>query len=288
MGIKIFEDIESYLSFLNKMGYFVSFSKCEDRFEPYTAELLKYEIHTHSVCSYLKHNRTTIGRCIENKRKLEKSVIKEMLYSCCYAGVEEYVIPVWEKENFLINIHVSGFRSNLDKSKQNMKKVFEICDERFLELYDQLSERKPSAQEVLSFIKPLEYMIKDLYGYCRDNSKNTDNLSVTKALYLKVVRYIHENYMYDISCNAIADEMKYSPSYLRYVFKKEGDMSIGAKINDVRLRNAGDLLLNTKLNITEISSQCGFCDSNYYSTVFKKKFGVSPKKYRNKFEEQIS
>ena len=118
MGIQIFNDIENYLAFLNRQGYFVSFSKCEDRFEPYTAELLRYEIHTHSVCSYLKHNRTTIGKCIENKRRLEGTVITRVLYSCCYAGVEEYVIPIKDDETCLLNIHVSGYRCNLEKSKQ--------------------------------------------------------------------------------------------------------------------------------------------------------------------------
>lgn len=283
MDNNIFNDIKNYINFLRQCGYNVMLSCFGDKFEPYTTELLKYDIHVLSVCNYLKRNSSTIGKCIHNKRKLEKTAFTEPYYSCCYAGVEEYVIPIWYKKEFLLYVSVSGYRNTIDKSKKNMREVASICDKKFKELYKELSTNVPPLNDIMQFIKPLEYMVISFYKFCRDNYGNKENLSVTKELYLKVVRYMHENYMHELSCANIAKEMKYSPSYLRYVFKKEENISVVAKINEIKLSHAMYLLLNTKLTITEISFNCGFCDSNYFSTTFKKKYGISPKLYRNKY-----
>ena len=51
-------------------------------------------------------------------------------------------------------------------------------------------------------------------------------------------------------------------------------------INDVRLSRAAEMLKNTDNKITYIAFLCGFEDSNYFSTAFKKKYGISPKIYR--------
>ena len=283
MKITILNDITNYIDFLRQCGQSVTLSCFENRFEPYTTDLMKYEVHILPICRYLKLNASTVGRCGRNKRKLEKLDIKEAYYSCCYAGIEEYVIPVIYKDIFLMNIHLSGYRNTIEKSKENMNRIAKICGPEFKEMYKALSTNAPSLFEATRFIKPLEYMIIKLYKYCRDNYENAENLSVTKALYLRVMSYIHENYMHEISCSEIAKELGYSSSYLRYVFKKESDGSLNSKINDVRLSHATYLLANTKLNITEISFNCGFYDSNYFSSVFKKKYGISPRTYREKY-----
>lgn len=282
----ILNDITSYIDFLRQCGYAVTLSCFGNRFEPYTAELMKYEVHPHPVCSYLKRNKTTVGKCIRNKHKLEKTDFRNMYYSCCYAGVEEYVVPVVYKDELLTYISVSGYRGSLEKSGQNYLRIAKLCDSAFTQLYSELDADVPSPEDIMSFVSPLQYMLRDLYRYCHNNYGNAENLSATKALYIKVMKYIYENYMHDISCTSIAEEMGYSTSYLRYVFKKEGAGSVSENITDIKLSHALFLLTNTKLNITEISFNCGFCDSNYFSTVFKKQFGMPPKLYRIKYAEK--
>ena len=51
-------------------------------------------------------------------------------------------------------------------------------------------------------------------------------------------------------------------------------------INDIRLKKSIELLRTNTLNITEIAIKCGFNDANYFSRIFKRKFGVSPLKYK--------
>ena len=93
--------------------------------------------------------------------------------------------------------------------------------------------------------------------------------------------------MHNISCADIAKHLNYSVSYLRYIFQKEGMNSITRTINEIRLENAKKMIINTKMNITDVAFQCGFCDANYFSTIFKNKYGVSPIKYRNNNSDEL-
>lgn len=277
----IFKDIQNYILFLRQKGYNVSFSSFDNRFSKYTEKLLQHEIHLHSVCSYLKSNPQTAGMCICNKAKLSKCKIKKSVYSCCYAGVEEYIFPVYSESDRIICIHISGYRNNLKRSHRLMTKTTLLCSPMFCELYAQLSTEKPNLKTVESFIKPLEYMLLSLYNECLTSAKTEKQISPTRQIYLKSLQYINDNYMNDISAEVIAEELKYSASYLRAIFKKESGTSLQNKINEVRLENAKYLLLNTHMNITDISFHCGFGDSNYFSVIFKKKFGLSPLIYKN-------
>lgn len=277
---EIFNDIQNYILFLRQKGYNVSFSSFDDHFHPYTAELLQHEIHLHSVCSYLKSNPQTLGMCVCNKARLAKCKINKPTFSCCYAGVEEYIFPVYCSNVRIICIHISGYRDNLRLSRRLKEKTSLLCSPIFYELYSQLSTEKPSLETVESFINPLGYMLKELYSKCQSTSMKKAPLSPAEQIYLKTLQYINDNYMNDISAETIAGVLGYSASYLRTVFKKLGGTSLQNKINDVRLENAKFLLLNTAMTVTDVAFHCGFVDSNYFSVVFKKKFGIPPLMFR--------
>ena len=49
----------------------------------------------------------------------------------------------------------------------------------------------------------------------------------------------------------------------------------------VRLRSAALELVSTDMSVTEIATHCGFSDGNYFKDAFKRKYGVSPRDYRN-------
>lgn len=275
--MNLFSDIQNYILFLRQNGYYVSFSDFSDNFHPFTEKFLQHEVHLHSVCSYLKSNPNTIGLCQQNKSKLSKCKIRHCVYSCCYAGVEEYVFPIYNENKRIICVHISGYRDNLKRSVRLKEKTQCLCTPIFEELYQQLSYEKPSQKTVLAFIKPLEYMIKQLYLNCLEDTKTK---TPQNAVYLKCLQYINNNFMNDISAGSIAQHLGYSTSYIRAIFKKESGVSLQNKINDIRLENSAFLLKNSSMNVTDIAFNCGFTDSNYFSTIFKKKYGASPLAYR--------
>ncbi len=282
MSKRIVDDIHRFIKFIEACGYTVSISFIENKFSIYTEDLMKYDFHPHSVCNYLKRNQKTEGRCVCNKKKLRSSSLDKPYYDCCYAGVEEFLIPLRYENLLICCIHISGYRGILEKSKYKMEKIAEQCGEQFFKLYNELSTEVPTMDKVLSFIKPLNYMLINLYLECQ--KKQTDEKSITSLddIYIKALKFIHENYSGNLSCDVVAEHLKYSSSYIRYIFKKVDKTSVQSKINQIRLNKAKQLIHITNMSISEIAFSVGFNDSNYFSTAFKKHFGVSPKEYRLK------
>lgn len=70
---------------------------------------------------------------------------------------------------------------------------------------------------------------------------------------------------------------------LSRTFKKECGHSIVSYITMLRISMAKDFLANTNLKTFEISDKIGIHDPAYFSVIFKKNTGLSPKDYRNQF-----
>lgn len=282
MREQIIEDIRSYIKFLELQGYTLSLSFSNRSFAAFAIELMQYDFHPHAICSYLKQNPGTEGRCIHNKRILHKMGLKTPRYACCYAGVEEFLFPLYYEDSFVCCIHVSGYRGALESSAKNKNRVAAWCGAQFEDLYGELSTQVPSMKQVQGFVHPMQYMLIALYRLHLEKLANEGMEAPSKRYYVKALRYIHENYPNPITCESVAQYLKYSQSYVRYIFQKEGNTSVQAKINQVRLNNAKRLLRSTGLSITEIAFAVGFADSNYFSSFFRKHEGITPREYRIK------
>lgn len=77
----------------------------------------------------------------------------------------------------------------------------------------------------------------------------------------------------------LSQKFNYSVSTLSHLFKKRSGVSISEYIENLRLDEAKWLLQQSTYSIAEISDCLGFCNSAYFSSVFKKKFGLSPKHF---------
>ena len=97
----------------------------------------------------------------------------------------------------------------------------------------------------------------------------------------KVMDYVKANYSKKISLDDVARHVYLSRSYLSSIFKEETGDSLFAYINRVRIDKSKMLLLDSAVNLVDVASLCGFDDQSYFTKVFKKATGVSPKKYRD-------
>ena len=84
----------------------------------------------------------------------------------------------------------------------------------------------------------------------------------------------------DFSLKVLAGEVALSPGYLSTLFKDIFGITFHEYLTVERLERAKILILSTGLKNYEIAEQVGFEDPNYFSTAFKKRFGLSPSKYR--------
>ena len=97
----------------------------------------------------------------------------------------------------------------------------------------------------------------------------------------KVCDYINNNLSKDISLEQMAEYANVSSFYLSRLFKEEKGITFINFLTDRRLEKSRELLNDTNLSIKEITASIGYNDQNYFSRLFKNKYGVSPTEYRS-------
>lgn len=114
---------------------------------------------------------------------------------------------------------------------------------------------------------------------CKEREKNIIN--VKHLMISEEIKEIVDNEFSDNSLclSSIAARLKMSNGYVGKIFKDSVKMSINEYINEVRLYKAIDWLEKSNLNINEIIVKIGIENETYFYSLFKKKFGVTPKDY---------
>jgi two-component system response regulator YesN len=103
----------------------------------------------------------------------------------------------------------------------------------------------------------------------------------TNPLVNQVVAYLQKNFNDpDISLRSIADMVAISPAYLSTLFSQMMNITFIEYVTQLRLAKAQTMLRTTEEKITDITFDIGYTDPNYFSFLFKKHFGVTPKEYR--------
>lgn len=83
-----------------------------------------------------------------------------------------------------------------------------------------------------------------------------------------------------LGLQSVCEYVGLSGPYLSQVFKKEKGIGLNNFITNQRIRTACMLLASTDLKNSDISIQTGFSSVNYFSSVFKKEMGLTPKEYK--------
>lgn len=96
----------------------------------------------------------------------------------------------------------------------------------------------------------------------------------------KATHYIQQNYMNKITLEEVASAVHVSPNYFSKIFKEEAGINFATYLNQVRIEGAKKLLANDDISLVDVAYLAGFEDQSYFSRVFKKYTGLSPKRYK--------
>lgn len=101
----------------------------------------------------------------------------------------------------------------------------------------------------------------------------------THYVVANVEKYIQKNYRKKLSLQEVASKFNITPNYLSSIFKKYTGMGFSDYVAHTKIKNAQNLLKEGNMKIYEVSDYLGFENSYYFSKVFKKISGCSPKEY---------
>lgn len=121
-------------------------------------------------------------------------------------------------------------------------------------------------------------MILQLMEFMPEQQVKRKTVSRTTAS--KVMQWIEENYVMKFSLAELSVAIGLSQSYISRVFSQETGGSVVDYLATRRIKRACELLRSTDMRIEEVGSQCGFTDTPYFITCFRKLIGRTPLQYR--------
>ncbi len=121
------------------------------------------------------------------------------------------------------------------------------------------------------FLESMRYL--NLYRKVGNQKHDSDVIEST-------IHYMAENVERRLTLTDIADYSGFSPSYLSSMFKKRTGYSPLTYFNLLKIRKACELINTTDMKLTQISFKLGFDDQFYFSRLFSKIMGMSPRAYR--------
>ena len=109
----------------------------------------------------------------------------------------------------------------------------------------------------------------------------------TETVIDSIKNYINQNYNHELSRNEIAASVYLSPDYVAKIFKADTGMFLKDYINEIRIQKAKKLLLDDAHTVSEVASLVGMDNFSYFSTLFKKNTGLSPREYKQKAKQPL-
>ena len=203
---------------------------------------------------------------------------EEELVSAIKFGGEERIAEV-----------VTGLADKLDEvkvhSRQYQAYMLRIltCIMDLMQQYEISLAGLENYMETVTRIKDGESLKEWLMGICNNINLGMQQKRETtsKQIVKEAKEYILENYTNaELSLEVICRHLHLSPAYFSSLFKKETGQTYINYLTDIRLNKAVELLGTTDEKTYMIAEKVGYLEQNYFSYVFKKKFGISPTKYR--------
>ena len=161
--------------------------------------------------------------------------------------------------------------------KQDETKIVSILErivQSFQNAYPTIQYTSPQFQHPISEV--------DLHHYFMDFVDVLVDVKYQQFDYItkEVLRYVKQNYRKQISLQDVADDLNVSPTYISRMLNKQVGKPFTDIINEYRINDA-KRLIKEDYPLKKVAFETGFRSQSYFTQIFKKMVGISPKDYRN-------
>lgn len=228
-----------------------------------------------SKLSVIQSNNTT--------QEFIESTIENLIFY-----IETYDKPHMEKTLEEINRLFSDVNNNENIIKKNFIYIL-------IELRNRLEKKYPEREitdgNTLDVVpKILDFnTFEEAFSFFKhvlNNFIENFNFNTTESIIVKVIAYIKNNYASDLKLETLGEKFNCNSAYLGKKFKKYTGVQFNTYLDDLRIEIAKDKLINTNLKIYQISKLVGYLNTDYFFMKFKKKTGLTPKEFKNKFNKE--
>ncbi len=138
---------------------------------------------------------------------------------------------------------------------------------------ERIQELHLSAEELAPYIRSVMEKAMELRDRASDNQ--------SKKILKRALDYIEENYAQEtLSLNSVAQEVNVSANYFSAIFSQAMEVTFIEYVTGKRMEKARRLLRQTDKTAGDIALESGYKDPHYFSFVFKKTNGCTPREYR--------
>lgn len=285
----LLDDFRKYLGYLTvTYGYRITIHHVENMSGKSWTQLLAYNFHQCSLCRVIKSSFTCWRHCIDRQHKVRSKAEVAPFIGTCYAGVTEAVFPIWDIHEYCVGfLCVSGYtvdpKESLNRASATAKK-YGLPMEEILEAVEELDDHLPELNTLAIQIAPLQTLLRMIFYFNSITENDLELANPREELYYKILNYTNSSFRNPgFSLNEVCNYFSISYSHASHLFSEFNDVTFSLYVRNMRIEAAKHYLEHTTLPIAFTSAECGFSDSNYFSSVFRKVTGMSPTEYRNKF-----
>ncbi len=151
-------------------------------------------------------------------------------------------------------------------------------------LYEVISKLDDYEDQIEDFLLDMMYHLLNNFHYLFYEEESLKDDETQLDRYHRITKYINNNYMNKVSLQDIADKEYLSVQYLSSKLKDVFGHSFNEFLNQIRVEESTKLLLDSNMNISEISEEVGFSHVRYYNKHFKLNYDCTPMQYRKKYK----
>ncbi len=144
--------------------------------------------------------------------------------------------------------------------------------------------KKNGFDSVLELISILHYLSVSKGMRMLANSSFMQDPVTSRSRRIEIAfQYMRNHYDKDVSLEDVARQVSMTEASFSRFIKKRTGLTFVESLNNIRLGHASRLLIDTTMNIAEISFKCGFNNLSYFNRIFKKKYACTPREFRENY-----